>query len=211
MQSVKRILVIEDQDLMRISLLAELKLIFQHCMVFGAQNLRVAEDLLSMMSFDLIAVEPGISETGCASAAHRLAMISKIIAVSPKSMHLVITSADTGREAENCKQLGILGYTGKVGLTRSTLESILSKMLRREYVAHFSHPVKDRPDICYTSLTPREQEIVNLMIARRPGVKRKVVYEEMGNRCGIAVCSAEGYFKQAKAKLQQCGSLPRGL
>ncbi|WP_416409765.1 DNA-binding response regulator [Agrobacterium rosae] len=208
---MENILVIEEQDLMRSALSAEFKSIFCNCRIFGAQSLCVATELLSKISFDLIAMEPGMSEARRASAAARLAMISNIVALSPKSSHLVATSEDSHSEAENCKKLGVLGYAAKVGLRRDTLEHILLAIEKREFIAHLSSTVLFTPDIYYASLTPREQEIVNLMIARNPGVKRKDVYEEMGNRCGINVCSAEKYFKQARAKLQQLGPLPKDL
>ncbi len=207
----RRILVIDNQDLMRQAMITEFKFIFDTCLVFGVQSPHLAENLLSKMSFDLISIEPGLSEAASASMSSRLAMIADIVAYSSNSKHIVITANDCDQEARACQQLGVIGYASKVGLTRNTFKDLIHKTNQLEFVRFIPHPATSNLDVCSAALTPREQEIVSLMFARAPGVKRKDIYEQMSMRCGIDVCSAEKYFKQARAKLQRNGTLPSGL
>ncbi|KZL24693.1 response regulator transcription factor [Pseudovibrio sp. WM33] len=208
---VRRILVIDSQDLMRQAIVNEFKVIFDNCLVFGVQTPDLAKSLLSKLSFDLISIEPGLSETDPTSTTHRLAMIANIVANSSKSKHLVITANESEQEAKACQQIGVIGYASKVGLTRRTFKDLIHKINQLEFVRYITHPTADELDICSAALTPREQEIISLMFARSPGVKRKDVYEQMGVRCGIDACSVEKYFKQARTKLQKNGTLPSGL
>jgi hypothetical protein len=47
---------------------------------------------------------------------------------------------------------------------------------------------------------------------RRPrGMKRRDIYEQMGERFGIDPGTVEKYYKQARAKLLKQGHLPKGV
>ncbi|TIW19786.1 MAG: sigma-70 family RNA polymerase sigma factor [Mesorhizobium sp.] len=69
-----------------------------------------------------------------------------------------------------------------------------------------------QPDVRYSVLTPREQEIIDMMTRREPGMTRTQFYQVMADRLGIDPSSAEKYYKQARAKLMKNGHrLPQGL
>jgi len=50
-----------------------------------------------------------------------------------------------------------------------------------------------------------------MVMRRKPGIKRRKVFEEMASKAGITVASAEKYYKQARAKLLKLGRLPKDL
>lgn len=55
-----RALVIEDQDLMRVSLIRELKAVLSECVVLGAASFEQALTLLHGGEFDLVVIDPGM-------------------------------------------------------------------------------------------------------------------------------------------------------
>jgi DNA-binding CsgD family transcriptional regulator len=68
------------------------------------------------------------------------------------------------------------------------------------------------PDYLHSALTPREQEIINLMARREPGMSRIQIYEQVAGKLGIDRDSAEKYFKKARAKIMKSDhKLPVGI
>lgn len=206
-----RALVIEDQDLMRLALMAEVKASADDCLVIGAQTLEIASEQLSGQAFDLVIIDPGLPGFDPTSRQQRLDVVQKIVAASAKAVHVVVTGSDTLAEAQQYREIGVAGYIGKTGFMRGVLSSVLDEIAADGYSIRLSNPAMEAPDLHYSGFTPREQEIVDLMACREHGVKRKTIYEEMGHRCGIDVGSAERYFKQARAKLLRRGRIPKGL
>lgn len=75
-----------------------------------------------------------------------------------------------------------------------------------------SHITMTIPNYSYSGLTPRELEIINMMIQRPAGTKRKEVYKKMAEQSDIDLETAEKYHKQARAKLNKSGHrLPGGF
>lgn len=206
-----RALVIEDQDLMRLALIAELKANIDDCIVLGAQTLDIASEQMDGESFDLVIIDPGLPGIDPTSQPHRLAVVAKIIGASPSAIHLVVTGSDCLAEAEECRKIGATAYIGKTGLSRGVLANILKDVSTSGFSVCLSNSPMERPDFHYSGLTPREQEVVDLMTSRNRGTKRKQIYEQMGARLGIDFCTAEKYFKQARAKLLKRGRMPKGL
>ncbi|RCS21372.1 DNA-binding response regulator [Phyllobacterium salinisoli] len=206
-----RALVVEDHDLMRLALIAEVKASVDDCLVIGAQTLEIASEQLSDQVFDLIIIDPGLPGFDPMSRNDRLEVVEKIIASSPKAVHVVVSGSDTLAEAEEFRKIGVAGYVGKTGFTRGVLAGVLHNIATNGFSMRLSKPVMEAPDLHYSGLTPREQEIVDLMACRERGVRRKTIYEEMGARCEISVCTVEKYYKQARAKLLRRGRIPRGF
>lgn len=55
-----RALIVEDQDLMRLALMAELKENVTDCYIAGAQTFELAKQLLDEGEFDIVIVDPGL-------------------------------------------------------------------------------------------------------------------------------------------------------
>lgn len=204
-------LVIEDQDLMRLALMAELKEIWGDCFTVGAQTLIIAMDILRREVFDIIVIDPGLPGIDPVSDKARLSVVKSIIETSPSALHLVVTGSDSEIEAQECQKIGVAGYLAKTGLNKGMLADILHAVSATNCSIHLSRATMEIPDFHYSGLTVREQEIVDMMLRRKRGVKRVQVYLEMAERFGIDAGSAEKYYKQARRKLIKQGQLPKGI
>ncbi|RWI31374.1 MAG: response regulator transcription factor [Mesorhizobium sp.] len=207
-----RALVIEDQTLMRLALMNEVQASFEDCSVLGAETLEIAVGELQNNNFDLVVIDPGLPGFDPTSQADRIAVVDKIVEASPSAIHVVVTGSDNGSEAEGFRQIGAAAYLGKTGLPPGVFSDVLDDISTNGFSLRLSRIAMTKPDYRYSVLTPREQEIIDLMAHRAPGVKRKVIFAAMADRFGIDAGSAERYFKQARAKLMRQGHpLPRGL
>ncbi|RTM10856.1 MAG: response regulator transcription factor [Hyphomicrobiales bacterium] len=206
-----RALVVEDQDLMRLALIAELKDTFGDCYVAGAQTLELAGQLLRQEEFDLVFVDPGLPGFDPTSTDERMHVVEAIAHASPKARLIVITGSDTPPEAESCRKLGVAAYIGKTGLSRTALRKMLNEIVENGFSLRYSDASAPVPEVHFSGLTPREEQIVSLMLRRPPGAKRRAVFEEMAKELSIDTASAEKYYKQARAKLLKFGQLPKGF
>lgn len=205
-------LVVEDQTLMRLALMKEVKASFEECIVLGAETLEMAAAELRSNRCDLVVIDPGLPGYDPTSQSDRVGVVEKIVEASPSAIHVVVTGSDNRLEAERFRRIGAAAYLGKTGLAPGVFGDVLDDIARNGFSVRLSRVSMTKPDYHYSALTPREQDIVDMMAQRAPGVKRKEVFELMADRLGIDAGSAEKYYKQARAKLLQQGQpLPRGL
>lgn len=206
-----RALVVEDQDLMRLALIAELKAGFPDCYIAGVQTFELAIRLLADEEFDMVIIDPGLPGFDPISSSDRLSVVDRIVRAAPDACHIVITGSDTMAEAVACKGLGVSAYISKTGLSEGALGQILKQITRDGFSLRHSLADARSPDIHFPGLTPREQQVMAMMMCRRPGMKRRDVFEGLAARAAIDATSAEKYYKQARAKLLKRGRLPEGL
>lgn len=205
-----RALVIEDQDLMRLALIHVIKRAFRDCVVQGAATLQVATQLMAEHEFDLVIIDPGLPGFDPTSQADRLSVVRDVVEACPRALHLVVTGSDKADEGAECQKLGAQAYIGKTGLDGERLVQIMQEISERGFYLALS-TVRNVPyEFHYSHLTPREQEIIDFMRGRSQGIKRKDIYDRMGERFGIDPFTVEKYYKQARAKLLKNGLLPRG-
>ncbi len=94
-EQTSRALVIEDQDLMRLALISELKAALRDCIVQGAATWEIASGLLREHSFDLVIIDPGLPGFDPTSPQHRLAVVKAVVDASPDALHIVVTGSDS--------------------------------------------------------------------------------------------------------------------
>jgi len=205
-------LVVEDQTLMRLALMKEVQTSFKECIVMGAETLQIAAGELEAKHFDLVVIDPGLPGFDPTSQADRLGVVEQIMEASPSAIHVVVTGSDRFCEAENFRQVGAAAYLGKTGLAPGVFRDVLEAISTYGFCVRLSRAAMTKPDYRNSALTPREQDIIDMMAKRAPGVKRKEIFALMASRLNIDASSVEKYFKQARAKLmKQDLPLPRGL
>lgn len=207
-----RALVVEDQTLMRLALMNEVQASFENCIVLGAETLKIATEELRNGHFDLVVIDPGLPGFDPTSHDDRIAVVDEIIEASPSAIHVVVTGSDSRAEAEGFRRTGAAAYLGKTGLAPGVFGDVLEDISSKGFSLRLSRVAMTRPDYRFSVLTPREQEAIDMMAHRAPGVKRKEIFSLMADRLAIDAGSAEKYYKQARAKLMRQGHpLPQGL
>ncbi|PAQ03804.1 MAG: response regulator transcription factor [Mesorhizobium sp.] len=207
-----RALVVEDQNLMRLALMEQIQASFSDCVVLGAETLELATRELQNDDFDLVVIDPGLPGFDPTAQADRLAVVDKIIETSPSAIHVVVTGSDSSSEADEFRRVGAAGYLGKTGLEPGVFADVLEDISTNGFSMRLSRVAMKIPDYRYSGLTPREQEIIDMMTRRERGMKRTQIYELMADRLAIDAGTAERYYKQARAKLMRRGhTLPKGL
>lgn len=207
-----RALVVEDQNLMRLALMDQIRASLGNCVVLGAETLEIAARELGSAEFDLVVIDPGLPGFDPTLDADRVAVVGTIIEASPSAIHIVVTGSDKDSEAEIFRQIGAAGYLGKTGLEPGVFSDVLDDISTNGFAVRLSRVAMTQPDVRYSVLTPREQEIIDMMTRREPGMTRTQFYQVMADRLGIDPSSAEKYYKQARAKLMKNGHrLPQGL
>ncbi|GAA5628146.1 hypothetical protein Brsp05_03442 [Brucella sp. NBRC 12953] len=208
-----RALVVEDQDLMRMALMAELEANRGDGCALGAQTFELACDLLACQHFDLLVIDPGLPGFDPTSVEARLAVVKQLIEGSPHAIHIIVTGSDSACEADACRALGAAFYLAKTGLYKGTLARILREVdtVADAFCLRLSKAVMTTPDFHCSQLTAREQDIINSLLGRSAGVKKKQVYSEMAERLAIDAGTVEKYYKQARKKLIKLNQLPKGI
>jgi DNA-binding NarL/FixJ family response regulator len=207
-----RALVVEDQTLMRLALMNEVQASFEKCVVLGAETLNIATVELQNNHFDLVVIDPGLPGFDPTSQGDRVAVVDRIIEASPSAIHIVVTGSDNRCEADGFRRIGAAAYLGKTGLAPGVFSDVLDDISTKGFSLRLSRAVMTKPDYRFSVLTPREQEAIDMMAHRAPGVKRKEIFSLMADRLAIDAGSAEKYYKQARAKLMRQGHpLPNGL
>lgn len=204
-------LVIEDHDLMRSALIREIRVKCHNAMIAGAPSLAVAARLLQQHNFNVVLIDPGLPGYDPTSRQDRFRIVRSVVNASPRAMHVVITGSDNRDEALAFGLLGVKGYLGKAGLQPGQLGGILEEISRRRNMVRLSDDAASIAEIYLPYLNARENEVVVAMMARKPGVKRFQVFEEMAKKYDISPESVERYYKSAKTKLKRAGWLPTGL
>jgi DNA-binding NarL/FixJ family response regulator len=204
-----RALVIEDQDLMRVALIRELKASLSECVVLGAASFEQALTVLQAEDFDLVIIDPGMPGYNPTLSENRIAVVERIIELCPEAIHLVVTGLDTEEEGEACRRLGAAAYLGKTGLDREAFAGILQDISETGFSMYLSQIREKTHEFMYSALTPREQEIIDWMRARPDGMRRRDIYDIMSRHFDIDAGTAEKYYKQARAKLLKAGILPK--
>lgn len=206
-----RALVIEDQNLMRLALMTEIRAGLPDCYVAGAQTLQLAKRLLDEDRFDLVITDPGLPGFDPTSREHRLHVVETVVVAAPGATHIVVTGTDDRDEAMACRDLGANGYVCKTGLSGGDLPIVIDQIARGGFSVRLSEVHDSKPDRRFPTLTPREDEILAMMMRRKPDTRRREVFERMASKAGINAASAEKYYKQARAKLLKLGRLPKGI
>lgn len=201
-------LVVEDQDLMRLALIEEVKSVLKDGAVFGAATLMEALALSQERKYDLVLIDPGLPGVRGNEKSARLTVIEEIIDSAPEALHVVVTGSDNRSEALACQKLGASAYVSKVGLDRDRLQEIISKMATSNFVELYAEIRNTPPEVRFSGLTSREQEILELMFRKAKDIRRGDAYRSIGDRLGISPDSAESYFKRARAKLLRRGLYP---
>lgn len=198
---------------MRMALMAELKSYLGDCCTFGVRTIEMARDVLACHDFNLIVIDPGLPGFDPTSETARLSVVRQMIELSANAIHIVVTGSDTALEAEECRRLGAASYLAKTGLCKGALARILNDIstAANDFAICLSQTATEVPDFHYSGLTKREQEIIDLMLHRKHGVKRIQVYAEMGEKYSIDVETAEKYYKLARKKLIKQGQLPKRI
>ncbi|MER8377534.1 response regulator [Mesorhizobium sp. M0488] len=208
---MQQILVIEDQDLMRLALIQELKDCLTESVLLGAPTLDIAKTLMKSHEFNIILIDPGLPGVNPISLCDRLSVIEQVVDASPSSTHVVITGSDSVAEANHCRRFGVAGYVSKTGLMRGLLAEVLQDISQSGFAIWMSEKDQLAADFHYSGLTGREQEILDWMRRRERGMKRKEVYDQISERIGVDPATVEKYYKQARAKLLKRGRLPDGI
>ncbi|WP_086020253.1 response regulator [Sinorhizobium medicae] len=208
---MQKILVIEDQDLMRLALIQEMKDGLIESILLGAPTLDVAMALMTSEDFSLVLIDPGLPGVNPMSQIERLSVVEQVIDASPSATHVVITGSDSLDEANHCRRCGVAGYVSKNGLMPGLLAEVLHDIAHNGFSIRISDTSKSSTDFHYSGLTGREQEILDCMRRRENGTKRKEVYEQISERIGVEPATIEKYYKQARAKLLRRGRLPDGI
>jgi DNA-binding NarL/FixJ family response regulator len=203
-------LVIEDHDLMRLGLINEIKRVFGHSIVHGAQTREAASALLGNHSFDLVITDPGLPGIDPTSRDERLALVSEVLNAYPTALHIVITGYDSIEEGMACERLGAHAYIGKIGLNGDRLAAILQKISSVGFCLELRTITQSQTELHYSDLSPREQEIMDYMRDRKPDMKRKDIYAIVSERIGVDEETVKKYYKTARAKLIQNGLYPKG-
>ncbi|MFD9900936.1 response regulator [Mesorhizobium sp. NPDC059025] len=207
-----RALVVEDQNLMRLALMEQIQGCIENCIVLGAETLELATRELSKDNYDLVVVDPGLPGIDPTAVKDRVSVVDKIIQASPSAIHVVVTGSDSDSESQECRRLGAAGYLGKTGLEPGVFREVLKDISTKGFSIRLSRIAMATTDYRYSGLTPREQQIVDMMVRRERGTKKKTIYEIMSDRLGIDAATSEKYYKQARAKLLRIGHrLPNGL
>ncbi|OWK25060.1 hypothetical protein AJ87_15100 [Rhizobium yanglingense] len=76
---MQKILVIEDQDLMRLALIQELKDCLTESVLLGAPTLDTAKTLMKSQDFDLVLIDPGLPGVNPSSRFDRLSIIEQVL------------------------------------------------------------------------------------------------------------------------------------
>jgi len=208
---MRKALVVEDQDLMRQALVAELQAGLDNCSISSAQTYALAQRLLSEDQFDVVVTDPGLPGFDPTSRRDRLMVVETIIRAAPGAIHIVVTGSDSNDEALACRDLGASAYIAKTGLSPGSLCKILGQVARDDFRLRRSNADAQTPEFNFSGLTPREGRVVQQLLARRRDETRRTVFERLAKDWGIDASSAEKYYKQARAKLLKRGPLPKGL
>nr|WP_281722386.1 response regulator [Nitrosomonas nitrosa] len=206
-----RALIVEDQDLMRLALIAEVKAGYRDCYIAGASTFDAAIRLLVTELFDLVIIDPGLPGIDPASRPDRLRMVERIRDASPGATHVVITGSDDNEEAMACERLGVRIYLAKTGLRPGKLHKLLAETSSEQFSLRLSQVDGHLSERRFPTLVPRQDQIMTMMMDREPGVKRCEVYAEMARKENISIESVQKYYKQARAKLRKIGQLPKDL
>lgn len=208
---MRKALVVEDQDLMRQALMAELQAGLDYCFISGAQTFAMAQRLLAEDQFDLVVTDPGLPGFDPTSGRDRLLVVETVIRSAPKAIHIVVTGSDSNDEAVACRELGASAYVAKTGLSPGVLCEILGQVAQDAFPLRCSVSDAQIPEVNVSGLTPREGRVIELLLGRSLEETRREIFEKMAKEFNIDPSSAEKYYKQARAKLLKLGPLPKGL
>jgi DNA-binding NarL/FixJ family response regulator len=197
---MNRALVIEDQDLMRLTVMEIVEEHFQGCNVQGAQTLEGALAIMRRDRFDLVIIDPGLPGFNPNKEEDRLSVVSQAVKASPGAKHIVLTGTDSEAEAATMQQLGIDGYAAKIGLSRIRLKEVLAEVAPNSFTLQLADISSQRRHFGLGELTRRERQVMELMMDRPKGQKRKEVYQKMATTHQIDASTAEQYFKSAVRK-----------
>lgn len=210
-----RVLVIEDQNLMLDMLVKELEAAFARlgsCLVQGALTLEQAQDLMRDSEFDIVITDLHLPGFNIHSFDDRMTVLETVVAASPDAIHIVLTGFDSAEEAYACKERGAAAYVAKTGVDRHALGDILEEISEDDFSTRLSSVIQRAPHFRYSRLDPSEQDILDHMLTRPKGMKRKDIYDLLAARDGVEAESVQKRYKRMRAKLLKNGlTLPKEL
>ncbi len=196
---------------MRLALVQEVQTAIPDCVVHAASNLETAVDLIAKIAFEMIVVDPGLPGHEPGSAKDRLKVIATLQELCPTAIHIVVTSADSQKEGEEFRKLGVAAYISKNHLRPRSMGAILDEIAENGFSIGLVHPLGMKSEIYHAALSGREQEVLASMLQTPSGISRRQVYEQLAERMNIDPASAERYYKRAKAKLLKYGHPPTAI
>jgi len=189
-----RILIADDHDLVRDTIEEFLKRLAQDLHVLHAANLSQALDLLRKAeALDLVLLDlrmPGMN--GLAGL--------KAVQASRADVPIVILSGETSPDIiRNALQAGAAGFLPKTMRGTAMLNALRLILAGERYipdimVAEQSAPAEEGGGPGPTSLTPREREVIGLLVQ---GLSNK----EIGHRLGIEVVTVALHLRSIYRKL----------
>lgn len=204
-------LVIEDQNLMRMALIHELQSAMPASVIHGAANMNIALSLIADHQFDFIVIDPGLPDFDPNSLSDRYEVVRRIVDASPEAIHCVVTGSDTQGEWEHCKMLGVTAYLAKNNINTGALSEVLGEISEHGECVRFAKDMISISEFYHSSLTRREQEILDWMRQKPPQITRREIYAQLALRLGIDATSAERHYKRARAKVLKTGLIPNDL
>lgn len=198
------ILVLEDQDLMRRSIMSIAERHYSGSTVYGAATLQSAQQLCATHEFHLTIIDPGLPGFAPESARDRFYVVETIVMATPEALHIVLTGNDSKAESDLLKGLSIAAYASKTGLNQAGLKALFGEVSDKGYAVQLANTA-GAVEIGYAMLSPREQQIIELMQERKPGQQRSDIYEQMAMLYEVEPSTAERYFKTASQKLRRTG------
>jgi len=189
---------------MRKSIMSIAERHFSGSTVYGAATLSAAEMLCATHEFHLTVIDPGLPGFAPESQRDRFHVVETIVVATPNARHIVLTGNDSKAESDRLKRLGIAAYASKTGLNQAGLKALFVEVDDQGYAVQLANTA-DGVEIGYAMLSPREQQIIELMQKRKPGQQRSDIYEQMAELYAVEPTSAERYFKTAMQKLKRTG------
>lgn len=201
---MRNMLVIEDQDLMRESVMEIVKDEYRRAKVMGAQTLPKALQLLSESDYQLIVLDPGLPGYDPGSPSDRLAVVEATRAAAPDAAIIILTGLDSPTEAVAFRSCRVAAYASKTGLSREKMRLVLREVSPNAYPVRLSD-VTDCAEVALRGLTAREREVAAIIRNSPRSKKREELFKEIAVQLGIQIESARTYYKRVKRKMKLGG------
>lgn len=210
-EPMQHVLVIEDQNLMRMALIHELQSVMKASVIHGAANMAMALSLIPQHDFDFIVIDPGLPDFDPDAVSDRYEVVRRIVKSSPTAIHCVVTGSDKKDEWERCRDLGVSAYLAKNNINSGSFSEVIQEISEHGECVRFAKDTITISEFYHSGLTPREQEFIDWMRQRPPGMSRREIYSQLAERFGITIESAERQYKRARAKVLKTGLVPNDL
>lgn len=206
---LRDILVVEPNDHLRKSLFAEFTRLFKRSAIVGAPTFEIAFNLLQSQTFDIVSINPGISGHIPSAESMRVEIVSQLMSAAPETLFLIITDSQSIPEALACEAIGAAAYLSLSGFDHVTGKDVLKEIASGSFAVRLSSQSAFSPELYFSDLSDREQDILNRVRARNGGVTLKDVYEQAARDLGgVDPQTIKRYHMQARSKLLREGIEP---